>query len=223
MYHTDSDSIRRSGYGPATPVRSSHCGLNFSAEDLCSSDPSRLYSPQNSNNGPELDTSLNHSHDDSSLRHSMKTDQSHNELERGKCVFLSVCLFVSVALTRRCSHTAIRDLSAADAQRLVATLVGADPRMLLKRLLKGESFLGELRSQLRLETPLHCPWNERFQRLLDLPDTPSKFAALSNLGNDFVHASTMYARVLIDELYLPWESKMIKPCDLGGVHGGVKG
>lgn len=105
----------------------------------------------------------------------------------------------------------------------MAALVGNDPRELLKRLAKGDSLLGDLRTQLKLETPLHCPWNERFQRLLDLPDTPSKFAALSNLGNDFVHASTMYARVLIDELYLPWESKMIKPCDLGGVHGGVKG
>lgn len=73
--------MNRSGYNPATPLRSAHCVLNFSAEDLCSSDPSRLYSPQNSGNGLDLDSSLNRSHDDSSLRHSMKSDLG--ELDRG--------------------------------------------------------------------------------------------------------------------------------------------
>lgn len=198
--------MSRSGYGSAT-VNS------FTLEDLCSSDPSRLYSPQNSNEAPQhhhhhhnskgsgehcLDHSLNRSVE-SSLRHSNFSQSTLGEMEH-----------------------AIRKLSIEEAQVLLANMSGSDPRDLLSRMMKGENFVPELRTRLKLECPLHCPWNERFQKLLDLPDTPSKFAALSNLGNDFVHAATVYARVLIDELFLPWESKMIKPCDLGGIHGGVK-
>lgn len=58
--------------------------------------------------------------------------------------------------------------------------------------------------------------------MLDLPDGASKFAALSNLGHDFVHCSTSFARIIIEELYLPYDSKTIKPIDMGGIHGGTK-
>jgi hypothetical protein len=167
---------------------------SLSGHDLCSSDPSRLYSPV---------TSLNDSLEKSnfSLHSNRRGDDTLDFIGR---------------------------LSEEDATRLLHSLLetgknGATAKDVLLRLARGESFLPSIKQRLRLPSVPICPWNERFQALLDLPDGPAKHAAISNLGADFVHASSTFARIIIEELYLPYDQKTIKPVSaMGGIHGGTK-
>ena len=65
-------------------------------------------------------------------------------------------------------------------------------------------------------------WNEEFQQLVELPDSRIKFLGLRNLAHDFVYAAETYGKIIISEHCLPQDMKTIKPCDIGGVAGGLK-
>eukprot|EP01125_Pyxidicula_operculata_P011795 TRINITY_DN385_c1_g1_i1.p1 TRINITY_DN385_c1_g1~~TRINITY_DN385_c1_g1_i1.p1 ORF type:complete len:1249 (+),score=314.60 TRINITY_DN385_c1_g1_i1:1159-4905(+) len=65
-------------------------------------------------------------------------------------------------------------------------------------------------------------WNRQFREIMSLPDSAEKYRSLSRLAKDFVHASKLYAKIIISELYLPDDKKTIKPVQLGGVAGGDK-
>ncbi len=104
-------------------------------------------------------------------------------------------------------------------------LMEQPPKELLRKLARGESVAVDIRKSMGDAQPLgsECPWNERFQALLDLEDSPAKFAALSNVGSDFAAAASVFGRIIIEELFVPYERKTIKPLlALGGVHGGLK-
>ena len=82
----------------------------------------------------------------------------------------------------------VADMSEADAQRLLLSKYSA--KEILVKLARNEPVHRELRLSLGAadeeEDPLQsmpCPWNERFQALLDLPDSPSKFSALGKQSN----------------------------------------
>lgn len=65
-------------------------------------------------------------------------------------------------------------------------------------------------------------WNVAFKAIHALPDSPHKYQALSKLAKDFTHASTLYAKLIISELFLKDENKTLKPVKIGGVAGGSK-
>lgn len=58
-------------------------------------------------------------------------------------------------------------------------------------------------------------WNTEFQTIIKMPDTIQKYKALSNLSKDFLHASKLYAKIIISELYLPDNKKTVRPVQLG--------
>ena len=45
---------------------------------------------------------------------------------------------------------------------------------------------------------------------------------LLHLSQDFIYAATSYGKIIISEYYLPYDSKTIKPKELGGILGGEK-
>jgi hypothetical protein len=55
---------------------------------------------------------------------------------------------------------------------------------------RGESVAVDIRKSIGGDLPssstttAECPWNERFQALLELDDSQAKFAALSNVGSE---------------------------------------
>ena len=55
----------------------------------------------------------------------------------------------------------------------------------------------------------------RFQQLVRLPDTESKYQQLAYLAHDFQHAAEVYGRIIISERVVPVEFKTIKPLDIG--------
>jgi hypothetical protein len=55
----------------------------------------------------------------------------------------------------------------------------------------------------------------RFQQLVRLPDTESKYQQLAYLAHDFQHAAEVYGRIIISERFVPVEFKTIKPLDIG--------
>ena len=72
-------------------------------------------------------------------------------------------------------------------------------------------------------------WNQRFQTLLELrentiEDRIYKYSCLSSLNNDFVEASTLYAKAIISEYYLHVKDKTIldRSAAIGGLAGGEK-
>lgn len=67
-------------------------------------------------------------------------------------------------------------------------------------------------------------WNAEFQQILECEDEGiEKWRRLARLAKDFAYSSKLFAKVIISELYLPEESKTIKPATfLGGVAGGDK-
>ena len=100
-----------------------------------------------------------------------------------------------------------------------------NPKELLRKLARGESVAVDIRKSIGPDLNMSqdpCPWNERFQALLDLEDSPAKFAALSNIGNDFASAASVFGRIIIEELFVPFDQKTIKPLSMGGLHGGLK-
>jgi len=64
-------------------------------------------------------------------------------------------------------------------------------------------------------------WNKELQLLLQSEDTYLKYKAISDLANDFVFASSLYARIIISEYELPVDQKTIKPSHVGGIAGGT--
>lgn len=81
-------------------------------------------------------------------------------------------------------------------------------------------------------------WNKEFQDIMKdaqfLFTEPSftsaqgagerakSFVSLSQLADDFLYASKLYAKVIISELHVPVENKTIKPSKIGGIAGGDK-
>lgn len=71
-------------------------------------------------------------------------------------------------------------------------------------------------------------WNEKFQSLLDLPEQSTeekifKYSSLSQLARDFTFASTLIAKLIVNELSLPVPLKTVKPSpSMGGQAGGTK-
>jgi len=45
---------------------------------------------------------------------------------------------------------------------------------------------------------------------------------LCTLAKDFVSTAKMYGKIIIQEVFIPYKEKTIKPIDIGGVAGGVK-
>lgn len=113
---------------------------------------------------------------------------------------------------------------------------------MLRKLARGESVAVDIRKSigpdLTSSSLSDCPWNERFQALLELEDSPAKarkrktckkkrvivkkesllqFAALSNVGNDFSSAASVFGRIIIEELFVPYDQKTIKPLSMGGL------
>lgn len=69
--------------------------------------------------------------------------------------------------------------------------------------------------------------DERFQAVMDLPETTSsmqlhKYMLLSQLSEDFMLQVRQHGRTIISEMYLPVEERTIKPIELKGVAGGTK-
>jgi hypothetical protein len=55
----------------------------------------------------------------------------------------------------------------------------------------------------------------RFQQLVRLADTESKYQQLAHLAHDFQHAAEVYGRIIISERFVPEQFKTIKPLDIG--------
>jgi hypothetical protein len=55
----------------------------------------------------------------------------------------------------------------------------------------------------------------RFQQLVGLADTESKYQQLAHLAHDFQHAAEVYGRIIISERFVPVDYKTIKPLDIG--------
>lgn len=69
--------------------------------------------------------------------------------------------------------------------------------------------------------------DERFQSIMDLPETTSamqlhKYVLLSQLSEDFMLQVRQHGRTIISEMFLPVEERTIKPIELKGVAGGTK-
>ena len=58
-------------------------------------------------------------------------------------------------------------------------------------------------------------WNERYKYCLQEKGV-LKYELLAHLGNDFVGSATKYGKIIISELYLPYNQKTIKPINAGG-------
>lgn len=54
-------------------------------------------------------------------------------------------------------------------------------------------------------------WNGQFQMLLSRKDSIEKCKGLSNLAQSFVETAERYGRIIIEESYLPYHAKTIKP------------
>lgn len=70
-------------------------------------------------------------------------------------------------------------------------------------------------------------WNERWQALLERPTvTPEEIrqraADIEELTEQFLEVAKPIVTRIVEELWLPSESKTIKPVDVGGVAGGEK-
>jgi hypothetical protein len=71
-------------------------------------------------------------------------------------------------------------------------------------------------------------WNQRFQTMLDWPETTgeeklAKYNALMNIAKDFTFAAELVAKLIVNELSLPEPLKTVKSCSsLGGHAGGKK-
>ncbi len=57
----------------------------------------------------------------------------------------------------------------------------------------------------------------RFQELIALPDTESKYRQLAYLAHDFQHAAEVYGRIIISERFEPEANKTIKPLKIGNL------
>ena len=65
-------------------------------------------------------------------------------------------------------------------------------------------------------------WNEEYQRILLMPDGPSKYEMLQDLAFCFVSTAQLYGRIIIEEQAMSIDQKTIKPVALGGIAGGDK-
>jgi hypothetical protein len=68
-------------------------------------------------------------------------------------------------------------------------------------------------------------FNEEWQRTVEdlrASEGPQTYQKLSDLSRKFAAVSSAYGKIIIRELHLPLERKLIKPMNLGGVIGGEK-
>lgn len=61
-------------------------------------------------------------------------------------------------------------------------------------------------------------WNQMFQSLLDAEDNEEKYRNLYRLANDFVQTATTIGKIIISELCVPIEKKMIKPLGINSMN-----
>eukprot|EP01127_Copromyxa_protea_P013751 TRINITY_DN3720_c0_g1_i2.p1 TRINITY_DN3720_c0_g1~~TRINITY_DN3720_c0_g1_i2.p1 ORF type:complete len:1412 (+),score=225.99 TRINITY_DN3720_c0_g1_i2:23-4237(+) len=72
------------------------------------------------------------------------------------------------------------------------------------------------------EPPPVAEWNTRFQELIAMTESASKFRKLSSLSMDFVSVAETYGKIIISENYIPDSMKTITPASVGGIAGGRK-
>eukprot|EP01114_Cavostelium_apophysatum_P011844 TRINITY_DN2636_c0_g1_i2.p1 TRINITY_DN2636_c0_g1~~TRINITY_DN2636_c0_g1_i2.p1 ORF type:complete len:1423 (+),score=460.75 TRINITY_DN2636_c0_g1_i2:227-4495(+) len=79
------------------------------------------------------------------------------------------------------------------------------------------------------QSPNEINWNARFQTLIEdlrtCEDTKGRmeiYSNLSKLAQDFIYCAKTYGKLIISEVYAPFEEKTIKPIAVGGQLGGLK-
>jgi hypothetical protein len=86
-------------------------------------------------------------------------------------------------------------------------------------------WLAEDRKASQVDIPMdrrEYAWNERFQVILDLPESLEKYTQLAELATDFLDTVKQYGETILTEYFLPDDKKTIRTAhNLGGMYASI--